>query len=34
MTDWDYADNIALFEETDTEMVETTEATRDIAGKL
>ena len=30
MTDLDYADDIAVFEETDTEMAETTEALRDI----
>ena len=36
LADLDYADNIALFEETDAEMAETTEAIRYIAvaGKL
>ena len=34
LADMDYADDIALFKETDAEMAETTEAIRDIAGKL
>ena len=34
LADLDYADDIALFEETDAEMAETTEAIPDIAGKL
>ena len=31
---WDYADDIALFEESDTRMAETTEVIRTTAGKL
>ena len=34
LADWDYADDKALFEELETKMVETTEATRATAGKL
>ena len=34
LADLDYADDIALFEETDVKMVETTEAIRVTAGKL
>ena len=34
LADLDYADDTALFEETDVKMAKTTEAIREIAGKL